>query len=375
MTRILLTGATGLIGSAALLHGLRDAPEHRWTCLVRGDSTDVARRRLATQLAKFVSTDAAQDAAGKVDIIAGDLGTIDTVTHPVLDECTHILHLAADTSWWGKRNNWLVNYDGTIALARRARQMPHLKRFLHVGTAMICGGESPRLVQEDMFPADEAKHLVNYTTTKAATETMLEEEFDDLPIVVARPSIVVGHTELGASPSASIFWMFRAGDHLRLVAGARDASIDVVPIDWTAATLVGLLHRPQLQHRIYHLSAGNSKRTVWSDVEAAFARYDGEDRTYQPFCATSDRSALRRAFSERFGLKTPVQAAMLRAMQQYYRFCALGVVFDNQRLLDEGFAPPPALPEYLDVCLDRPNGISITDQFADDLGMFDRAAA
>lgn len=374
MTRILLTGATGLIGSAALLQGMRANPDHAWTCLVRGDSTDVARRRLARQLAKFVSEDEAAAVARNVEIVAGDLTSIETIDNPALDGCTHILHLAADTSWWGKRNNWIVNYDGTIALARRARRMPGLQRFLHVGTAMICGGESPRHVQEDMFPAEEAKHLVNYTTTKAATETVLEEEFDDLPIVVARPSIVVGHTELGASPSASIFWMFRAGDHLRLVAGARDNSIDVVPIDWTASTLIGLLHRPTLQHRVYHLSAGNTKRTVWSDVEAAFARHDGEDRTYTEFCVASERSSLRKTFAERFGLNTPVQAAMLRAMQQYYRFCQLGVVFDNSRLLDEGFAPPPALPEYLSVCLDRPDGISITDQFADDLGMFDKAA-
>jgi hypothetical protein len=32
----------------------------------------------------------------------------------------------------------------------------------------------------------------------------------DQPLIVARPSIVVGHTRLGCRPSASIFWYYRS---------------------------------------------------------------------------------------------------------------------------------------------------------------------
>ncbi|CAO3424300.1 hypothetical protein [Azospirillum argentinense] len=66
---------------------------------------------------------------------------------------------------------------------------------------------------------------------------------------------------------------------------------------------------------------------------------------------------------------------MLRAMRAYYQFSTLGVVFANERLTAEGFALPPTLSDYLAACLSAPANLSIVDQFADDLGMFDEAPA
>ena len=72
--------------------------------------------------------------------------------------------------------------------------------------------------------------------------------------MIARPSIVVGHTELGCKPSGSIFWVLRAVEALRFITWDLENRIDVVPVDWAASALRHLLFAPRLKHQRYHVS-------------------------------------------------------------------------------------------------------------------------
>lgn len=370
MARILLTGATGLIGGAVLHHALAQDDDVTWVCLVRCTSIEQGRQRIAGRLERFTDAFTAQRLARKIEVVPGDFTRADLDMDPRLDECTHVLHLAADTSWWGGERVFRTNHDGTLALARRAQAMPRLRRFLHVGTAMICGADAPSLVHESAYPAADARHIVGYTESKAATETSLAEQFPDLPIVVARPSIVVGHAALGAAPSSSILWVLRAADALRMLPCDPESCVDIVPADWVARTLIGLLQKPELAHDLYHLSAGAGGRTRWADVIATFEKADPSDgvRAFRQFDLDRDRSLLRGRFAEVFGLNDASRRAMLRATRAYYAFCALDLTFANDRLVDDGFAPAPSLADYLPVCL--ANSAEIVEQFADDMEMF-----
>lgn len=376
MTTVLLTGATGFIGGAVLAHGLTQIPAIRWVCLVRGSSPRRARARLLDNLARFMGLEAARTALARVEIVVGDVTRPESLEDARLDGVTHILHLAADTSFRAREHCHLVNVGGTRALAERARRMPDLARFIFGGTAMICGDRPGPLVRETDYPSVAVEHLVAYTESKVTAERMLRGEFADLPVVIARPSIVAGHRRLGCIPSSSIFWMFRAGDRLRLVAGDPNGGIDIVPVDWAAEVLLGLLLKPDLEHDLYHVSAGTAKQTRWTALADAFDQFDPQDtpRVYTSF-DENDWRTLRTRFAAAFGLDRPLHVAMLRAMRAYYRFSALGVAFTNDRLLGEGFPPPPALTEYLPACLSLPAGTTIPDQFAEDLVMFEEEAA
>ncbi|MCJ2035354.1 SDR family oxidoreductase [Methylobacterium sp. J-068] len=369
MKRVLLTGATGLIGGAVLHHALDRDDATEWVCLVRCGSIEQGRQRVAARLARFTDPFTAQRLARKIEIVPGDFTRADLDMDPRLDGLTHILHLAADTSWWGDERVNRTNHDGTLALARRARAMSGLQRFLHVGTAMICGANAPHHVEEAAYPAADARHLVAYTVSKAAAESSLAEHFSDLPIVVARPSIVVGHSVLGAGPSSSILWVVRAADRLRMLPCAPESKVDIVPSDWVAETLHGLLFKPSLAHRLYHVSGGASASTSWADLMRAFEAAEPSDgiRAFTRF-DLADRATLRARFAQVFGLDGSLKQAMLRATRAYYAFCSLDLSFDNTRLLAEGFAAPPPLPAYLGTCL--ANSAEIVDQFADDLEMF-----
>ena len=370
MQRILLTGATGLIGGAVLHQALGRDDDVTWVCLVRCANVEQGRQRVAARLARFTDPFTAQRLVRKIEIVPGDFTRADRDMDPRLDACTHVLHLAADTSWWGGERVFRTNHDGTLALARRAQAMAGLQRFLHVGTAMICGADAPSLVQETAYPAAPARHIVGYTESKAATETALAEQFPDLPIVVARPSIVVGHSTLGAAPSSSILWVLRAADALRMLPCSPESCVDIVPTDWVAGTLLGLLTKPDLKHDLYHLSSGTVGRTRWADVIEAFEKADPSDgeRPFEQFDLERDRSTLRQRFTEVFGLADASKRTMLRATRAYYAFCALDLTFANDRLLAEGFEPAPPLTSYLPVCL--ANSGAIVEQFADDIEMF-----
>ncbi|WP_342111872.1 SDR family oxidoreductase [Methylobacterium sp. SI9] len=375
MARILLTGATGLIGGAVLHMALGRDEDVTWVCLVRCASIEQGRQRVAARLERFTDPFTAQRLARKVEIVPGDFTRADHDMDPRLDECTHVLHLAADTSWWGGVGVFRTNHDGTLALARRAQAMARLERFLHVGTAMICGADAPSLVDETAYPADGARHIVGYTQSKAATEISLAEQFPDLPIVVARPSIVVGHSTLGAAPSSSILWVLRAADALRMLPCSPESCVDIVPADWVAETLVSLLTKPDLKHDLYHLSAGAAGRTRWADVIAAFEAAEPSDgvRSFRQFDLDRDSSLLRKRFAEVFGLDDASKRAMLRATRAYYAFCSLDLTFANERLIEEGFAQAPSLASYLPICL--ANSAEIVEQFSDDLEMFAPAPA
>ncbi|MDH7795324.1 MULTISPECIES: SDR family oxidoreductase [unclassified Beijerinckia] len=370
---ILITGATGLLGGAMLVEALANRPDIHWTALVRGDDVGHARARLQKRFARFCTSEQEVMAlTRKIDIIAGDLSTLKQISKTVLQRTTGILHLAADTSFSTHQGIWDTNFDGTMALASLAHRMPRLSRFLHVSTATICGSEPNPIVYEGDYPQIRTHHMVEYTRAKAATEFFLHERFRDLPLIVARPSIVAGHTRLGARPSSSIFWFARFAEAVGLIPSSRNCYVDIVPSDWTGNALLHLLTKPTLAHTTYHLSAGLGSRTNWMELADAFARLRGEARAEPPPDPfdPADRSLLQKRFRERLGYEGSMAKLMVRAAERYYRFCSLNTTFDNSRLLAEGMEPPPSLAGYLDVCLRNPPNVSILDAFLDDAEMF-----
>ncbi|MBI3270262.1 MAG: SDR family oxidoreductase [Planctomycetes bacterium] len=365
--RILVTGATGFLGGAVLAHWLVGGVVGRFLALVRADTPAAAQDRLRRSMARFLGGEAAERGLGKCDLLLGDLTAPHILRDPRLDDVTHVLHLAANTSFRSQAGVYRVNVDGALRLAERMARSPTLKRYLHVGTASICGDSPPTVVYEDGYPRPDVRHIVSYTASKADAELRLARAVSGLPLVVARPSILAGHTRLGCGPSASIFWAFRAVDALGLATWDLRTRIDVVPVDWAAAALSELLFKERLAHDRYHLSAGELSSVSWNDIAEAFARVreSGGGRAVRRY-GTVERAALaleKARFSSLFGPCD--EDRVLEALALYYRFAELDTVFDNRRVLAEGVPPPPKFTDYLAQCLGPPHR-SIADQFRDD---------
>lgn len=366
---VFLTGATGFLGGAFLADLLQSSYDGEVVCLVRAGDDDTAEERIRRSLARFTtgrfSTTRFQTAytlPKNVKALRGDLLSPDWHDSRRLDNVTHVLHLAASTSFGNSRGIRTTNVGGALSVAKAMRGRS-LERFVYTGTAAICGASPQPVVHEDDYPNEQASHLVAYTRSKAEAERQLAEQFADLPLVIARPSIVVGHTELGCKPSGSIFWVLRAVEALRFITWDLENRIDVVPVDWAASALRQLLFAPRLKHQRYHVSAGKSGSVRWKELAAEYARLRGgtsEDR----YEIGGMRQLTAKRVMEAVGDGHPRH--LLHALELYYRFCSLDLVFDNCRLLKEGVPAPPKFTEYMRVC-EESSTVSIYEQMRTDL--------
>lgn len=366
--RVLLTGATGFLGGAFLAHARAAENSHlEWVLPARGVDDADARRRVWKRLRRFVDEATAARILANARVVRADLQDPAALTDAMLDGVTHVVHLAANTSFISKKGVWEMNYEATRALAQRLRTVPSLVRFIYVGTAMICGDGASSTVHEDSYPSRDAEHLVAYTASKSAAEQMLRSEFPELPLVVARPSVVIGHTTLGCGPSGSIFWVVRALERVRLMSGAADASLDVVPVDYVARALDHLTFAARLKHRTYHISAGEESRTPIRQAAKWLAEQRTEPLPWGDFTVigSGDIRQYRKRMVEAFG---PANGRrVLMALGLYLRFCELNVRFDNSRLRAEGLPPAPPFLDYLEGCLRQSRDLDIVAQADDEI--------
>lgn len=360
---ILISGGTGFLGGCVVAELLPLELWPRVLLLVRCQTQMKGVERVRSVLRRFEVEDSLLTRVSPEQIICGDLADISTFeADERLERITHVLNCAAVTSFGANPNIWNINVQGTLAFANRIRRLPCLKRFIHVSTAMICGSKPPSLVEEDAYPKADAEHFVDYTESKSRAEMLLREAMGDSPLIIVRPTIIVGHTRLGCKPSGSIFWVFRMFDALGMITGDIDSLMDVLPVDYCARALIHLLSSKTLNHQTYHIAAGpeysSSKREIYHVFRHALEK-SKRRRIYR----TVDYSqfvTFQNRFQRIFGPCN--KRFILKAIKLYGAFSSLNTTFDNRRLLAEGVPQPPKLTSYFKVCIESCRNISILDQ-------------
>ena len=364
---LLVTGATGFLGCAVTAELLHRPEWHAVRLLVRAGSREEGVARMRESLAKF---EVPKEDIARLDatqIILGDLrNPLDMFDDPALSHITHVINCAAIASFANNPQLWPINVEGTFAFTRRLVEVAPLARFVHVGTAMCVGPDAPRPVPEDYEAPGPIRHLVPYSETKFEIERRLRSLLPTLPLIRARPTIIVGHSTLGTRPSGSIFWVFRTAQLLERFTVAPQDRIDVVPVDWAAHALVELTLKPVLAHSFYHLSAGPDHASTYAELDAAMARGRGVAPVLARYRQASldELDAMSGEYQARLGPCHP--RIMQRAIRLYGGFAALNMTFRNENLLGEGIAPPPPFASYADICAATSASITIADQMMAD---------
>jgi nucleoside-diphosphate-sugar epimerase len=362
---ILITGATGFLGGASAVAAMLGGLAGQLLFLVRAGTVQEGLERILKSLARFEPPATLLEQLSAGQIVLGDLADVDSFAgDPRLNRVTQVLNCAAVASFGDHPGIWPVNVVGTVAFARRMAQDPRLKRFVHIGTAMACGPGKTSPVQECGDLDQETEHLVLYTASKAEAERQLHA-IAGLPLVVARPSIVVGHSELGCKPSTSIFWVFRMAHDLGRFLCDLDDVVDVIPVDYCAKALLLLLFKADIASTLYHISAGVSSAT-FRDIERAMATARGIPSLGAQFqkITEQDIPALIPEFKARLGISNC--RLVMKAMKLYGGFAMLNYQFDNRRLIDEGLELPPSFPSYIKRCIETTEGLPLLEQMMDD---------
>lgn len=362
--KILITGVTGLLGSCTVVELLENSKNVELLFLVRASNQQAGLDRVRKSLGKAGAQIQIIEGLDEGQIVCGDLSSAaELASDPRLQEVTHVFNCAAVTAFSQRPSIRKVNVEDTLAFARMVSKLPNMKRFLYVGTAMICGNSPNRKIHEEDFPA-KTHHFVPYTKSKAEAESLLAEALGKVPLVVVRPSIVVGHSTLGCKPSTSIFWVFRILYQAWRSPFPLDYKIDVLPADYVAQAIAYIGLKEELAFSQYHIAAGSEFSNTFHEIMNTFMEC-AQQELNTPLVVTIDHYAENKdKFNEWFGPGNP--RLILRAINLYYNFANLNVTFDNSRLLSEGFKCPPRFADYLGLCIKTGCDAPVSEQMIDD---------
>ncbi len=180
---VLVTGATGLVGSGVV--GELLSRGHRVRALARPTS-DLSNLDLT-----------------RVEVALGDVldrGSVEAA----LAGCDAVVHVAGVADLGGERKRLYAINAGGVEVVLGAALAAGVKRaVLTSSTAVLGGAAKPRVMDEETTSSAETIGLDYFLSKKMGEETALDLASRGLPLVVVRPSFVLGPGDLNLS-SASI---------------------------------------------------------------------------------------------------------------------------------------------------------------------------
>ena len=326
--RVLLSGATGLIGGELML--VLAARGVHSTAVVRAPDAAQARARLLDRLQKSALwrpefADCVSAQAGNIE--APDFG----LPASVIDSADVILHSAANTSFKADAGVYPINIRAAENFAGLLKRLRPSQRGFFVGTAAVT--MEPRgVITEDMPFAGYAN---DYIRSKRDAEKLLHAT--GAPFVTLRPGIVLSRGIDDAKLSRNMLWaipvMAELGD-VPLDPGAR---LDFAPVDFVAGAFAEMLLKSELAHDCYHVSTGEASMTFQALADELTLTMPGikklvmRGRDYVPVP------------------KFARQRWMFDSLQPYLPFLTADAVFSNARLHAEigALAQAPLPASYL----------------------------
>lgn len=285
-SRILITGATGIVGCEIVreLLGREEGPQV--LALIRGTPVEIASK--SAWLRSWCGVCATAESRLRVlggDITRPGLGLSDadgTLARTV----TGILHAGAVTRFDQAADAAFVNNVlGTRHLLAHARACPRLERIGIVSTAFVAGRRSGTILEGDLDIGAEFNN--EYERSKALAEHEARGAMAGLPIAVYRLSIVVGRASDGCISRFTglypILRLFHQG-LLAMFPADHGQRIDLIPADFAALSIAHLFEVAFVPGRTYHVCAGPRSSLT---LEEIFPAVDG-------FLAAADPAWRRR---------------------------------------------------------------------------------
>ncbi|WP_237386979.1 thioester reductase domain-containing protein [Xenorhabdus sp. Sc-CR9] len=255
---VLLTGATGYLG-LHLLEQLLKQTSAKVICLCRASDEEHALDRIKAGFTNYQIN--VGDGLDRVEFVIGDLGQ---PRFGLLPETWEQLAETIDVIYHnGALVNFIypysalksINVDGTrtaLELACTAR----LKHFHYVSSVnALFATESPRpYMEDDRAMSESVRDPSGYSGSKWVSEGIINIARNrNVPVSIYRPGLILGHTRTGAAQGndylvASLKGYLSMGfypNHALL--------LDIVPVDYVAASLVHISRKPESNGKFFNL--------------------------------------------------------------------------------------------------------------------------
>lgn len=283
MTCLLVTGATGVVGSALVPELLSD-PGASVVVLMRAGSAPQLAARFERLRAWWQQGGHAID-AGRVRALAGDvcrplLGLDPEPFDRLAHEVTHIVHAAGNVRLNQPLAEARVSAVEGLRNVLKLAALCHARgtlRKLDVLSTVGVAGRMRGLIPE--APLQPSRFHNTYERAKHEAEQVLLAAMQcGLPATIHRPSMVVGDSRTGRVAQYQVFYYlidFLLGRRtLGLLPRADGFKLDLVPVDYVARAVAICCREPQAVGRIFHLCSGPAGAMALEDLAARLEEYE-----------------------------------------------------------------------------------------------------
>ena len=174
MNKILITGASGFIGSFIVEEAIRQGYE-TWAAVRRSSSREYLRDE-------------------RIHFIELDFSSVDKLTEQLAGHAfDYVVHAAGVTKCLHKADFFRINTDGTSNLVKALQAtQPALKSFVFISSLSIFGAIREQQPYKEIEPTDTPKPNTAYGQSKLKAEAILPNDF---PYIILRPTGVYGPRE------------------------------------------------------------------------------------------------------------------------------------------------------------------------------------
>lgn len=281
--KLFLTGATGFLGSNLLKKIYGSTSIERIIILIRAASLTEAQSKLGKVLGNYEIQSFEDCFSSRLQVVLGDVslpyfGISRTKFQEIAHQMTHIIHTAADVRFHATlREARAVNLNGALNILRLAKlaNPNNLQQLLHISTAFVCGMRQGIIYEHEL---DNSHGFANsYEQSKYEAEKLFEQYKAELPILILRPSIIVGDSDAGFTTSYNTLYyplsMIFKGK-LSYLAGYQNALLDIVPVNFVVnAISYILLFQNNLSSSTFHLCAGPENNITAGEVITLALQY------------------------------------------------------------------------------------------------------
>ncbi|WP_225827609.1 thioester reductase domain-containing protein [Streptomyces naphthomycinicus] len=373
--RILLTGATGFLGSHLLFDLLRYGDAHV-VCLVRGEDDKAAEKHLADSLASF-DLPWTGELRRRITVLRGDvraprLGLTENHWNDLARDTDAIVNVAAAVDFLrGYPSLRNTNVLGPLTLARLAMTGPP-KPLHHVSSIAVFNEIGITAMGEDDPVAHIDGLVAGYDKSKWAAEAVLRRAREHgLTVTLLRPGGIAGHTQTGAYNAHDLSCGFNtAFFRYRTVPAFRNFNFSAV--DWVSRISAAIVYDPSAWGLNYNLagrpntlpellrdmqlSGMNMKVMEWDEWRADFlARWEADPIPQLDFLARVMRSPTAVKLCEATLLGPPARGerterfAARHDLPAPFRYDAAAGLKNYERLARDGLIalPHPTDPPLL----------------------------
>lgn len=285
-----------MIGGKLVARILSDDTSAHVVALVRGTDEASARERLLDVVCTLSPEVCRETICRGIKVVCGDitddrLGLSEDIYHSLAGSVTHVIHCAASVQFDipvdCARD---VNFAGTrnlMAFAARVKEAGNLKRIAHISTAYVCGDQGGT-IQESCL-SDEPVFSNSYEQTKWETEQWVCSKKNELPIVIFRPSIVVGDSRTGATTAFNVLYIpisYISRGLLTALPCSPDVPLDVVPVDYVADAINHILFKVEDSvGKTFHLTSGHGSTLTSGEISqraVEFFNRSNPDKRLEP---------------------------------------------------------------------------------------------